>query len=105
LPRSSRSPSRAPPPRPWPTRPATTCEIHRDGHANETASGPCTFSQRQGYIDLDLKNGNTYSLSPGEKPNHFTDQKGRPLVRTDAGGNRQVFEWKDGRRVVVTFTD
>jgi hypothetical protein len=67
------------------------------------ASGPCKFSQRQGYIDLDLRNGETYSLSPGGQPNHFKDQKGNKVVRTQAGGNTQEFKWDGGTKVVVTF--
>ena len=63
-----------------------TCQIRKDGETKEGASGPCTFSQRQGYIDIDLKNGNTISLSPGDKANHYKDQKGRrscgPCTRT-----------------------
>ena len=79
------------------------CEVRKDGHAKQGKSGPCTFSQRQGYIDLDLRNGETYSLSPGNQPNHFKDQKGNKVVRTQAGGNTQEFKWEGGTKVVVTF--
>ncbi len=80
-----------------------TCEVRKDGHTKHGQSGPCTFSQRQGYIDLDLRNGQTYSLSPGNQPNHFKDQKGNKVVRTHAGGNTQEFKWEGGTKVVVTF--
>jgi len=49
------------------------CEVRKDGETKHGQSGPCTFSQRQGYIDLDLRNGETYTLSPGNQPNHFED--------------------------------
>ena len=41
------------------------CEVRKDGQAKQGQSGPCTFSQRQGDIDRDLRNGETDSLSPG----------------------------------------
>jgi hypothetical protein len=80
-----------------------TCEVRKDGETKRGQSGPCTFSQRQGYIDLDLRNGQTYSLSPGSQPNHFKDQKGNKVVRTQAGGNTQEFKWEGGKKVIVTF--
>ena len=80
-----------------------TCEVRKDGQAKHGQSGPCTFSQRQGYIDLDLRNGDTYSLSPGNQPDHFKDQKGNKVVRTHAGGNTQEFKWDGGKKVTVTF--
>ena len=80
-----------------------TCEVRREGDRNTESSGPCTFSQRQGYIDLDLKNGNSFSLSPNGKPDHFKDQKGQAVVRTQAGGDREAFKWDNGKHVIVTF--
>ncbi len=79
------------------------CQVRKDGETKQGKSGPCTFSQRQGYIDLDLRNGETYSLSPGNQPNHFKDQKGIKVVRTQAGGNTQEFKWEGGKKVIVTF--
>ena len=79
------------------------CQVRKDGETKQRQSGPCTFSQRQGYIDLDLRNGETYSLAPGNQPNHFKDQKGNKVVRTQAGGNTQEFKWEGGTKVVVTF--
>ncbi|MFO1407773.1 MAG: YsaB family lipoprotein [Steroidobacteraceae bacterium] len=80
-----------------------TCQVRKDGETKQGQSGPCTFSQRQGYIDLDLRNGDTISLSPGSQPNHFKDQKGNKVIRTQAGGNTQEFKWESGKKVVVTF--
>jgi len=79
------------------------CEVRKDGQTKQGQSGPCTFSQRQGYIDLDLRNGETYSLAPGNQPNHFKDQKGNKVVRKQAGGNTQEFKWEGGKKVTVTF--
>jgi hypothetical protein len=80
-----------------------TCEVRKHGEEKQGQSGPCTFSQRQGYIDLDLRNGDTFSLSPGDQPNHFKDQKGNKVVRKQAGGDTQVFKWEGGKKVTVTF--
>jgi hypothetical protein len=80
-----------------------TCQVRKDGETKQGQSGPCTFSQRQGYIDLDLRNGETYSLSPTGQPNQFKDQKGKKVVRTQAGGDTQEFKWEGGKKVVVTF--
>jgi len=80
------------------------CQVRKDGETKQGQSGPCTFSQRQGYIDLDLRNGETYSLAPGNQPNHFKDQKGNKVVRTQAGGDTQEFKWEGGKKVTVTFT-
>jgi len=79
------------------------CQVRKDGQTKQSQSGPCTFSQRQGYIDLDLRNGENYSLAPGNKPNHFKDQKGNKVVRTEASGNTQEFKWEGGKKVIVTF--
>ena len=81
-----------------------SCEVRKDGEQKKGQSGPCTFSQRQGYIDLDLRNGNTFSLSPAGQANHFKDQKGNKVVRTGAGGNSQEFKWEGGKRVLVHFS-
>jgi hypothetical protein len=80
-----------------------TCQVRKDGETKQGMSGPCTFSQRQGYIDLDLRNGETFSLSPTGQPNQFKDQKGKKVVRTQAGGDTQEFKWEGGKKVMVTF--
>ena len=69
-----------------------TCEIRKEGEAKQGASGPCTFSQREGYIDLDLRNGDRYSLSPGNN-----------VVRTLSGGGSEEFKWQGGKKINVTF--
>jgi hypothetical protein len=80
-----------------------TCKVSKDGDTWQGASGPCTFSQRQGYIDLNLRNGDTYSLTPGSKADHYKDERGNKVVRTRAGGNTEEFKWEGGRKVTVTF--
>jgi len=80
-----------------------TCEVRKDGDKQQGKSGPCTFGQRQGYIDIDLKNGDTVSLKPADQANHFKDQHGKKVVRTQSGANSQKFKWENGKHVSVTF--
>lgn len=78
------------------------CEVRKHGDKVKEASGTCEFSQRQGYIDLRLRNGDSYSLSPSGKGDHYKDQEGNEVERTDASAERQKFEWKH-RKIIVTF--
>ena len=78
------------------------CEVHEHGDRKAKQSGPCEFSQRQGYIDITLKNGTSYSLSPQGQPNRFTDQKGRHVKRTEAEGNMHKYKWEH-RTLTVSF--
>jgi len=80
-----------------------TCEVRKDGETKQGQSGPCTFGQRQGFIDIDLKNGDTLSLSPGNGADQFRDQRGNKVHRTSAGSNSQEFKWEGGKRLTVTF--
>lgn len=79
------------------------CQVRKDGDTKQGMSGPCTFSQRQGYIDIDLRNGETISLSPAKQANNFRDQKGNKVVRTQAGGDTQEYRWDGGKKLTVTF--
>jgi hypothetical protein len=80
------------------------CEFYKHGDKKHDRWGGCSFSQRQGYVDITLINGDTYNLSPQSEANHFKDQNGNKVVRTQAEGSRQVYEWKkDEQKVVVTF--
>lgn len=81
-----------------------TCQLVKDGDTKKNASGPCTFSQRQGYVDIDLRNGSKFSLAPTNKANQFKDAEGNTVVRT-ASGNQHVYKWPDkNKKVIVKFT-
>ncbi len=86
----------------WADSTRARCELHKHGEVKQNASGSCTFSQRQGYVDIELHNGDTYSLSPGNQANHFKDQKGDKVERAGAGGNSQTYKWKH-KKIIVTF--
>ena len=79
------------------------CEVREHGDKKKDQSGSCLFSQRQGYIDIRLNNGKTYSLSPQGRADTFKDQDGKTVKRTEASGSSQKFKW-DHRNITVTFT-
>jgi hypothetical protein len=80
---------------------AANCEVRKDGDKQGGKSGPCTFGQRQGYVDIDLKNGDTISLSPANQANQYRDQKGNKVVRTMQGQD-QVYKWSN-KTITVRF--
>lgn len=81
-----------------------SCEVRKDGNTQHGKSGHCTFSQRQGYVTIDLKNGDVLSLSPGGKADHYRDNKGNKVTRTMASSQIQEFKWEGGKKVTVTLT-
>jgi hypothetical protein len=76
------------------------CEVRKGGETKQGRSGPCDFSQRQGYVSIDLKNGETWELAPADQANHFRDQKGNKVVRTASGDSE--YKW-DNKKIIVTF--
>lgn len=82
-----------------------TCEVRKDGDKQKGKSGPCTFSQRQGFIELDLRNGDTVSLSPAGGSGHYRDQKGNKVTRTSAGTRGMSLRWENGRHINVTWNE
>lgn len=82
---------------------SATCDVREHGEKKKGQSGPCLFSQRQGFIDIRLTNGKEYKLSPKEgKANVYTDQDGRRVERTEAKGNMHKYQWEH-RNITVTF--
>jgi hypothetical protein len=81
-----------------------TCQVRKDGDTKYGQSGPCTFSQRQGYINLDLRNGDSYSLTPTGKDGQYRDQKGIKVERSLTGSNTEEFRWEGGKKILLTFT-
>jgi hypothetical protein len=65
------------------------CDVFPKGEDRAKSSGPCSFSQRQGFVGIQLKNGKRYDLSPvGNKPNTYRDGNGRPALRDPGLGNQ-----------------
>jgi len=87
----------------WADMDEATCEFYKNGEKKQKKSGPCTLSQRQGYVNIELRNGASYSLSPGNKANNFKDQNGNKVVRTSkGGGNSHKYKWKH-KKIIVKF--
>lgn len=73
------------------------CDIHPGGQNRASASVPCTFSQRQGYVAIQLADGTRHELSPkGDQPGAYVDEKGRPAYRNKGLGSRgQIYRLAD----------
>ena len=64
-------------------------DIHPGGQSRASASVPCTFSQRQGYVAIQLADGTRHELSPsGDQPGTYVDGQGRPAYRNKGLGSR-----------------
>ncbi|WP_411876137.1 hypothetical protein [Vulcanococcus limneticus] len=58
------------------------CDLFPAGKDRAPSSGLCTFSQRQGYVTIRLKNGQTIERKPNESTsNAFFDSQGEPARR------------------------
>jgi hypothetical protein len=65
------------------------CDIYPKGEDRAKSSGACTFSQRQGFVSIQLKNGKRYELRPrGNQPGNYFDQNGRAAYRQSGLGNK-----------------
>ena len=71
-----------------------SCSIYPAGSDTATSSGPCTFSQRQGFVGITLPNSRRYDLSPvGSGSNTYRDQQGQPVSRdvSSLGERGQIY--------------
>lgn len=69
------------------------CDVFPAGDDKATSSGLCTFSQRQGFVSIQLKNGKRIELKPNEATaNAYFDAQGEPVKREILEPNRgQVY--------------
>jgi len=69
------------------------CDVYPAGDDRATSSGLCTFSQRQGFVSIELKGGKRIELMPNEAtPNAYYDASGNPAKREILEANRgQVY--------------
>ena len=78
-----------------------SCEVHVRGETAGGQSGPCSFSQRQGHIGIDLRNGDRWELDPTGRPNEFLDQK-RVKVTRSFQRDDHVYTWPH-KQIIVRF--
>ena len=65
------------------------CDVYPKGEDRAKSSGPCTFSQRQGVVGIQLQNGKRYDLVPvGQNPGNYRDQNGRAAYRQSGLGDK-----------------
>lgn len=65
------------------------CDVYPAGEDRATSSGPCTFSQRQGVVGIQLQNGQRYDLIPvGDQPGNYIDQNGNAAYRQSGLGDQ-----------------
>lgn len=69
------------------------CDVYPKGQDRATSTGACTFSQRQGNVGIQLKNGRRYDLQAvGSQPGNYRDQNGRAAYRQAGLGDKgQIF--------------
>jgi hypothetical protein len=78
-----------------------TCRFYQNNDKGQRRSGPCTFSQRQGDINIELNRGDTIRLLPRNTADQFKDQDGDKVVRTGTYGSTQGFKWDDKDKKVI----
>lgn len=78
------------------------CDFYPSGSDAADTSQACTFSQRQGYINIRAADGTGYELSPvGDAPGNYHDAQGRPVYRESGLKQRgQIFRLPEGRLYV-----
>lgn len=67
------------------------CDIYPRGEDHTDKIIPCTFSQRQGHINIRRSDGVEHDLAPtGEAVGNFVDQHGRTVYRNSGLGDQGV---------------
>jgi hypothetical protein len=65
------------------------CDVYPKGEDRATSSGLCTFSQRQGFVGIQLQNGQRYDLRPVEnQPGNYLDQDGHAAYQQSGLGDK-----------------
>lgn len=76
------------------------CDLTTEGGAL-TRTLPCTFSQRQGFIGIQLPDGTRHDLSPQPAPGRMRDAQGRDVRQRVLGTRGQSFALPDATLVVL----
>lgn len=83
---------------------AAHCKFRKRGETSDSKTGPCTFSQRQGFVSIVLRNGDRIELRPGKSANRYKDEDGNKVERSIGRKGEHVYEWEH-KRIIVTFDD
>ena len=79
------------------------CEVSKNGSRWKGASGTCSISQRQGYVTIRLRNGDSYELRPSRTADQFRDQRNNKVVRSSTGDGQQ-FRWEGGKKIQLRWS-
>jgi len=73
------------------------CDIFPTGEDRASAVVACTFSQHQGNVYIDRRDGVSYAFTPtGDEPGNFVDESGRPVYRQSGlGSDGLIFRTSD----------
>jgi hypothetical protein len=73
------------------------CDVYPRGEDHTDNSGPCRFSQRQGFVTISRQDGVTHQLQPqGGRPGNYIDEQGRPVYRNAGLGTAgQIYRFPD----------
>lgn len=65
------------------------CDVYPKGSDRASWYGLCTFSQQQGFIDIQLQNGKRYDLRPvGNQADNYVTQNGQKAYREAGLGDK-----------------
>jgi hypothetical protein len=69
------------------------CDIYSKGEDKASTVVNCTFSQRQGFINIEREDGITYDLKPNNT-DQYIDQNGDSVIK-EIDGNTLIFRLKN----------
>jgi hypothetical protein len=73
--------------------PNAQCHVREKGKDKKKKSGECTVTEAGGNIWILLKNGESITLKPGKKAEHFRDQRNKVAKRSYEAGVA-VYKWE-----------
>lgn len=74
-------------------KPNGQCHVREKQKEKKKKTGECTVNQTNGSIWIVLKNGESITLKPGKKKEHFKDQNGKGVKRSYEAGIA-VYKWE-----------
>lgn len=71
------------------------CDVYPKGSDRASWYGLCTFSQQQGFVDIQLQNGKSYDLRPvADQADKYVTQNGQPVTRELGLGDKgQIYRF------------
>lgn len=73
--------------------PNAQCHVREKKEVKNKKTGPCTVTEQNGSIWIVLKNGESITLKPGKKKEHFRDQRDKVAKRSYEAGVA-VYKWE-----------